>query len=502
SFRSAVPKPEAEVRGGDWRRRRRGPHGAGRWECLWPVCRCGPPREGGKAAAGAGRGRNGLDSRRVQALPTRGASGLEWGRHNSASQPRPPSRVLPLRYSGGVDGTVVRLSIGAPCSLRFRFCNSVTMILADPHLSPELSPLESVTFKDVMLGLLQEWTLLDGARQNLCRCVILDNCRTLAPRGVRAGPNEADQDLDRREWDTSGSRGPVTSAGAALVFRTPISSTPGGGTPSSPGPSLHQVNRGMKVAVQIQRVAMLEPALGLIAPWMTGGSDLPAQNSAWLQPESTEEETVASRVLTTSPQSLDLLITVSVLAASAATACAPWCPPNSKCVNATTCRCLPGFSSLSGEIITNPSENCDDIDECEPPEYMSCGLFSDCKNVHESYYCTCIPGYELISGEIIFKNESENTCQGKSDPEPSICSAIRYIDECGPPLKVSCGRFAHCENTDGSYHCMCNRGFELESGGKMFKNESENTCQDQKAPDPEAILGNYLVPTPPTRPLI
>ncbi|KAG8524861.1 Adhesion G protein-coupled receptor E2, partial [Galemys pyrenaicus] len=109
-------------------------------------------------------------------------------------------------------------------------------------------------------------------------------------------------------------------------------------------------------------------------------------------------------------QCLDLLITVSVLTAPAATACAPWCPPNSKCVNATACRCLPGFSSLSGEIITNPSENCDDIDECGPRLRVSCGKSADCKNTEGSYHCTCIPGYKLVSGGTTFKNESENTC--------------------------------------------------------------------------------------------
>ncbi|XP_045048543.2 adhesion G protein-coupled receptor E2 isoform X4 [Desmodus rotundus] len=45
--------------------------------------------------------------------------------------------------------------------------------------------------------------------------------------------------------------------------------------------------------------------------------------------------------------------------ASAPTACAPWCPPHSICVNATACHCLPGFSSSSGEIVTDSMETCD-----------------------------------------------------------------------------------------------------------------------------------------------
>uniref|UniRef100_A0A8C6A6B4 Adhesion G protein-coupled receptor E2-like n=1 Tax=Marmota marmota marmota TaxID=9994 RepID=A0A8C6A6B4_MARMA len=43
----------------------------------------------------------------------------------------------------------------------------------------------------------------------------------------------------------------------------------------------------------------------------------------------------------------------------APTACNPRCPPNSECVNATACRCKPGFASSSTEIFTDPLEICD-----------------------------------------------------------------------------------------------------------------------------------------------
>ena len=56
---------------------------------------------------------------------------------------------------------------------------------------------------------------------------------------------------------------------------------------------------------------------------------------------------------------LSSLTVVSIPTASASMACARWCPLHSTCVNATACRCLPGFSSSSGEIITNPLESCD-----------------------------------------------------------------------------------------------------------------------------------------------
>ncbi|XP_020939322.1 adhesion G protein-coupled receptor E2-like isoform X26 [Sus scrofa] len=110
-----------------------------------------------------------------------------------------------------------------------------------------------------------------------------------------------------------------------------------------------------------------------------------------------------------------LIITLKTAAeklkASDPTECAQWCPPNSKCVNANSCRCTLGFNSSSGEIITSHSESCDDINECEPPSTVSCGKFAQCWNTDGSYYCTCSPGYQLVSGATMFRKESENTCQ-------------------------------------------------------------------------------------------
>uniref|UniRef100_A0ABI8AS36 Adhesion G protein-coupled receptor E2 n=1 Tax=Felis catus TaxID=9685 RepID=A0ABI8AS36_FELCA len=100
--------------------------------------------------------------------------------------------------------------------------------------------------------------------------------------------------------------------------------------------------------------------------------------------------------------------------------CAQWCPPKSSCVNATACRCSPGFTSSSGDVFTNRLENCDDINECGPPPRVSCGKFAHCLNTEGSYHCTCGPGYELASGAKTFRSESENTCQGKNHPTPSI----------------------------------------------------------------------------------
>ncbi|XP_019519767.1 PREDICTED: CD97 antigen isoform X2 [Hipposideros armiger] len=150
-------------------------------------------------------------------------------------------------------------------------------------------------------------------------------------------------------------------------------------------------------------------------------------------------------------QALRLLTLLEIesgnIAASASTACARWCPPNSSCVNATACRCHPGFSSLSGEIITSPLESCDDINECGPPLTVPCGKFADCQNTEGSYYCTCQQGYEMVSGAKVFRNASENTCQD--------------IDECTLNPRICKGRQI-CVNTPSSYICKCPSGFKFD----------------------------------------
>uniref|UniRef100_A0A8D2DZ73 Adhesion G protein-coupled receptor E5 n=1 Tax=Sciurus vulgaris TaxID=55149 RepID=A0A8D2DZ73_SCIVU len=126
--------------------------------------------------------------------------------------------------------------------------------------------------------------------------------------------------------------------------------------------------------------------------------------------------------------------------------CASWCPPHSECVNATACRCKPGFAALSAEVFTDTLEICDDINECGPPMKVSCGKFADCQNVEGSYHCVCSPGYALLSGAKTFTNASENTCQD--------------VDECKQNPRI-CRGHSTCTNTQGSYTCKCLPGFEF-----------------------------------------
>ncbi|XP_072872966.1 adhesion G protein-coupled receptor E5 isoform X8 [Chlorocebus sabaeus] len=183
--------------------------------------------------------------------------------------------------------------------------------------------------------------------------------------------------------------------------------------------------------------------------------------------------------------------------------CARWCPENSSCVNATACRCNPGFNS-SSEIFTSPTEICDDINECAPPSKVSCGKFSDCRNIEGSYDCVCNPGYELVSGAKTFKNESENTCQALWEAEaegslearssrPAHSNITRPhpykrgdqdVDECSSGLH-QCDNSTICFNTVGSYTCRCRPGWEPKHG--IPNNQKDTVCEEM----------NFLTWTPP-----
>uniref|UniRef100_A0A671EEQ5 Adhesion G protein-coupled receptor E2 n=1 Tax=Rhinolophus ferrumequinum TaxID=59479 RepID=A0A671EEQ5_RHIFE len=117
------------------------------------------------------------------------------------------------------------------------------------------------------------------------------------------------------------------------------------------------------------------------------------------------------------------------------------CPRNALCINATFCRCDPGFTSLSGQtIFSKPLEVCIDINECGPPFYVSCGNFADCHNVEGSHYCECTSGYKLLSGGTKFKSEKENTCQD--------------VDECSSG-RHQCHNSTYCVKVRESYRCYC-----------------------------------------------
>ncbi|KAM6148693.1 adhesion G protein-coupled receptor E5 isoform 3-T3 [Erethizon dorsatum] len=159
------------------------------------------------------------------------------------------------------------------------------------------------------------------------------------------------------------------------------------------------------------------------------------------------------------PLVLWVLLSLSGAGAQDSTGCATWCPPNSSCVNASACRCNPGFSPP--DPFTSLMGSCDDINECGPPTSVSCGKFADCENTEGSYYCVCSPGYALISGARNFRNATDNTC--------------RDVDECSTG-QHQCHNSTVCVNTLGSYRCRCRPGWKPIPG---FRNGPKNTtCKE------------------------
>ncbi|XP_039370628.1 adhesion G protein-coupled receptor E3-like [Mauremys reevesii] len=150
------------------------------------------------------------------------------------------------------------------------------------------------------------------------------------------------------------------------------------------------------------------------------------------------------------------------------------CPANAKCVNSTHCTCLDGYQPHGNRFFTDPTETCDDINECLGPSPPDCGPNANCTNVPGSYYCRCSDGYKSSSGKAKLMNASENSCQD--------------IDECQGPSPADCGPHANCTNVAGSYFCTCIDGYEPSSGKANFMHASENSCQD---------INECLGPSPP-----
>ncbi|XP_044850438.1 adhesion G protein-coupled receptor E2-like isoform X2 [Mauremys mutica] len=140
------------------------------------------------------------------------------------------------------------------------------------------------------------------------------------------------------------------------------------------------------------------------------------------------------------------------------------CPANAKCVNSTHCTCLDGYQPSGNRFFTDPTEPCDDINECLGPSPPHCGHNTSCTNVPGSYYCTCTDGYEPSSGKAKFTLANENSCQD--------------IDECQGLSPADCGPHANCTNRPGTYYCTCIDAYEPSSGKAKFTHVSENSCRD------------------------
>eukprot|EP00076_Gallus_gallus_P021987 XP_015143163.2 latent-transforming growth factor beta-binding protein 2 isoform X2 [Gallus gallus] len=155
------------------------------------------------------------------------------------------------------------------------------------------------------------------------------------------------------------------------------------------------------------------------------------------------------------------------------------CSPNGECLNSHGsyfCICAPGFSSSDGGV------NCQDVDECTDKSRCSQG---QCLNTEGSYRCLCENGFkhsqetddcidvdeckeygDAICGTWRCQNSLGSYrcimgCQpGFHWTPPGDCIDI---DECAN--ETLCGSHGFCENSDGSFRCLCDRGYESSPSG-------------------------------------
>ncbi|KAL6104929.1 ltbp4 [Pungitius sinensis] len=122
-----------------------------------------------------------------------------------------------------------------------------------------------------------------------------------------------------------------------------------------------------------------------------------------------------------------------------------------ECVNTLgsfKCVCSTGYKSNSQQA------GCQDVDECE--DALQCPG-QQCINTQGSYRCvSCRHGYGLLNG----------VCTDVDECQHSPCSSGR------------------CENTPGSYHCVCRHGYRLQN----------NTCTDvDECAEPSQCPGQMCV---------
>ncbi|XP_008122604.2 latent-transforming growth factor beta-binding protein 2 isoform X1 [Anolis carolinensis] len=155
------------------------------------------------------------------------------------------------------------------------------------------------------------------------------------------------------------------------------------------------------------------------------------------------------------------------------------CSPNGECLNSHGsyfCICALGFSNAAGGV------SCQDVDECA--DHSRC-LHGQCLNTEGSYRCLCQTGFKHSqeTDDCIDVDECEEygdtacgswRCQNTLGSYHCIMGCppgfhrtpfgeCIDIDECAN--ETLCGNHAFCDNTDGSFRCLCDRGYETSLSG-------------------------------------
>jgi hypothetical protein len=119
------------------------------------------------------------------------------------------------------------------------------------------------------------------------------------------------------------------------------------------------------------------------------------------------------------------------------------CDPNSNCtdsIGSYSCACNAGW--------VGTGTRCSDIDECVADHLNTCQSDEVCQNSAGGFRCACAPGTtrHSVSGRCVNVDE---------------CAAATTTALCRRPN-------SHCVDTDGSFSCLCNTGFQVASTSSPY----------------------------------
>ncbi|KAK5857298.1 hypothetical protein PBY51_010553 [Eleginops maclovinus] len=173
------------------------------------------------------------------------------------------------------------------------------------------------------------------------------------------------------------------------------------------------------------------------------------------------------------------------------------------CVNTKgsyTCMCPDGITTVDGRF------GCQDENECSKGNVCTRG---NCINTDRSFLCLCEAGFKFNADTADCEDQNECKEFGSSVCGTWRCEntigSYRCFMGCQPGLEggdatdcdidecvneTICGNHGFCENTDGSFRCQCDQGYD-NPPGDMSKCVDVNECEMSLALCGEALCENF-----------